>query len=1120
MRSLEFIQHEIPPYILGKDFDMATIKVLVLACLVSPSLAKINADILAGELNRVMEDIGYKELQDHFNRLEYTTFPIDYSTVTQKVADSITAKFREMEEALHLLRTNIEQDFLSFSSKRTTRECCENVEYKYVNRFRAKVDFDSMCVTTSGISSRQKKYPTKNGILNTMKSNHKKNPSLLWQYVGFENGILINYPATKLSHCSSYDPRFRPFYKEGLSPMPKEVVIAVDASKSMTGVRFQKAKDAVHRVLESLGSTDRIGIVMFNEKAYRPEKDVQPCYGRNLAVVTQKTKAVLRSFVNSQTTKGNTNYSLAFEAAFNYFMSSGNTITASDKVILFVSDGDNLDGDNALTVIRDRNEQLGNSVVIHTFAIGSLSDSAESLLRNISKQTKNNDDHGATQTGRYQRVTNLNHLPEAVGSFYSYSNNAISPKPIFTKPYVDFFSNIGLIVSMCLPCTSNSNFIGVVCTDIKLKDLVEDTTYLQQGEDTYSFVIDGTGRTLIHPLLPDPRDSNANEYDVDDIDNFETGGNVKEVIESMKLGHAGSKEINTTVAQVRGNLLMEGDKRTRMRVIYQWQQIKETNFSLCIVFPKYSVNRILQDLPPSHTAFLYHRWDIASWPGEKCKQFARYATTESSVVKLTPEAFVDPTVYLDTAETKSSVKMMIDFISGDRSTNPELKIAALNSILATEKIDSIWKNNQRKTHFILWRFLATEAGVVRIYPGVKLQQSYDHKLREWYRRTIANCNINVISAPYNDHWGAGKVISISRTIHIKRCMVIDNSGFLVMHPSFVESKGLYFEDRSFHITHLEGTIARSLIKENIMFKQPCLSVESQKEQMTYRVVLTFFNLNGLDKMNSEGYELRPIRNTNLFFILKIKKNIKDDQCCSAKNSEKSPNVVRCTSAPCDCLCYRQVNYNECENKYNATEKHIPCSAALPVLTTNPIKEDYLITNLPSCFDSDCSCKDNELDCYNISGCSWCSVSMSGDLLENPFCDSQEACPVQVCHSKNCEQKCDAFDDLGKSKSSTAVIIVVCILLILLSSLILFLICLRRYKQKLNKKHNEAYLDPAMDNYQEVVRYNGNRAHIDDGHQEQKAQVGRRLPGHPPVENETDGVIYTVSNSVVPDTGIS
>lgn len=44
------------------------------------------------------------------------------------------------------------------------------------------------------------------------------------------------------------------------------------------------------------------------------------------------------------------------------------------------------------------------------------------------------------------------------------------------------------------------------------------------------------------------------------------------------------------------------------------------------------------------------------------------------MVKLTPEAFVDPTVYLDTAETKSSVKRIIDFISGDRSTNPGLKV--------------------------------------------------------------------------------------------------------------------------------------------------------------------------------------------------------------------------------------------------------------------------------------------------------------------------------------------------------------------------------------------------------------------------------------------------------------
>lgn len=37
-----------------------------------------------------------------------------------------------------------------------------------------------------------------------------------------------------------------------------------------------------------------------------------------------------------------------------------------------------------------------------------------------------------------------------------------------------------------------------------------------------------------------------------------------------------------------------------------------------------------------------------------------------------------------------------------------------------------------------------------------------------------------------------------------------------------------------------------------------------------------------------------------------------------------------------------------------------CSVVFFVLMMNLIKEDYLIINLLLCFDSDCSCKDNEL----------------------------------------------------------------------------------------------------------------------------------------------------------------
>ena len=43
----------------------------------------------------------------------------------------------------------------------------------------------------------------------------------------------------------------------------------------------------------------------------------------------------------------------------------------SDKVILFLTDGENAAGRNPLQVIKELNEPLNNSVIIHTFGLGS-----------------------------------------------------------------------------------------------------------------------------------------------------------------------------------------------------------------------------------------------------------------------------------------------------------------------------------------------------------------------------------------------------------------------------------------------------------------------------------------------------------------------------------------------------------------------------------------------------------------------------------------------------------------------------------------------------------------------------------------------------------------------------
>lgn len=75
---------------------------------------------------------------------------------------------------------------------------------------------------------------------------------------------------------------------------------------------------------------------------------------------------------------------------------------------------------------------------------------------------------------------------------------------------------------------------GVVCADILLSELVADILYIKQEEFSYAFIIDGEERTLVHPLLPDPRDVEATDQDIINIYNFETAGDVSQVIDSMK----------------------------------------------------------------------------------------------------------------------------------------------------------------------------------------------------------------------------------------------------------------------------------------------------------------------------------------------------------------------------------------------------------------------------------------------------------------------------------------------------------------------------------------------------------------------------------------------------------
>ena len=66
------------------------------------------------------------------------------------------------------------------------------------------------------------------------------------------------------------------------------------------------------------------------------------------------------------------------------------------------------------------------------------------------------------------------------------------------------------------------------------------------------------------------------------------------------------------------------------------------------------------------------------------------------------------------------------------SLQNQTQAAAVKSIRLTYPIEEFWKTTSRdEAPYVVWRYLMTEEGVARVYPGVRLTDDYDHKLRPW-----------------------------------------------------------------------------------------------------------------------------------------------------------------------------------------------------------------------------------------------------------------------------------------------------------------------------------------------------------------------------------------------------
>lgn len=114
------------------------------------------------------------------------------------------------------------------------------------------------------------------------KNNLAFDPSLSWQFFGSAKGFLRVYPATAWRYPPNYsnyerpdfyDARMRQWYIRGAAS-PKDIVVLVDSSGSMTGSNRDVANRVASEILDTLTDNDYVAVLKFSNEV----APVVPCF--------------------------------------------------------------------------------------------------------------------------------------------------------------------------------------------------------------------------------------------------------------------------------------------------------------------------------------------------------------------------------------------------------------------------------------------------------------------------------------------------------------------------------------------------------------------------------------------------------------------------------------------------------------------------------------------------------------------------------------------------------------------------------------------------------------------------------------------------------------------------
>uniref|UniRef100_A0A3P8UT80 Calcium voltage-gated channel auxiliary subunit alpha2delta 4 n=1 Tax=Cynoglossus semilaevis TaxID=244447 RepID=A0A3P8UT80_CYNSE len=363
-------------------------------------------------------------------------------------------------------------------------------------------------------------------------NNFLKDPTLTWQYFGSSTGFFRIYPikwTPDANGVAAFDCRNRNYIQAATSP--KDIIIMVDISGSMKGLKMTIAKHTINTILDTLGENDFVNVIAYTDYI----RYVEPCFrGTLVQADLDNREQHFKMLVEELHVKGEAKIKNAMKEAFKILNEARVNGQGSmcNQAIMLITDGAMEDFESVFEEFNWPERR----VRVFTYLIG-----REMTFAQNTKWIACNNKY-------YTHISTLADVQENVMEYLHVLSRPMvinhDHDIIWTEAYMDTVLSHGIL-------------LGVVGTDIPLLEVMKLAPRYMLGAHGYAFLITNNGYILAHPdlrplykdgkkLKPKP---NYNSVDLSEVEWEDTDETLRT---AMVRGETGSLTINIRASVDKG----------------------------------------------------------------------------------------------------------------------------------------------------------------------------------------------------------------------------------------------------------------------------------------------------------------------------------------------------------------------------------------------------------------------------------------------------------------------------------------------------------------------------------------------------------------------------------------